>query len=155
MLEKLNELIKPIVDELGYELYFIDYVKEDGEYYLRVYIDDEKGITLEDCEKVSRPISDMLDIEDPITDAYYLEVSSPGIYRTLFNDLHLKKYVGYEVCAKLKSSINGNKQIRGELTNFNEDIIVIKQDKSLIEINRDKIKSINLEGSFKEGNQNE
>lgn len=154
LLEKLNILIEPIVTGLGYELYHIEYKKEDGEYYLRVYIDKEGGINLSDCERVSRPISDMLDIEDPIPDSYYLEVSSPGVFRELFNDKHLEKNIGNTVKIVFNGVFNGVKFIIGKLSSFDNENIYINNDDQ-ITVPREKIKSISLEGSLKEGNTNE
>lgn len=153
LLERLNKLIEPIVIGLGYELYHIEYKKEDGEYYLRVYIDKEGGINLTDCERVSRPISDMLDIEDPIPDSYYLEVSSPGVFRELFNDRHLEKYIGSTVKIVFNGAFNGEKSLIGDLKAFDNDNIYINDDNT--KVPREKIKSISLEGSLKEGNTNE
>lgn len=154
LLEKLNQLIEPIVTGLGYELYHIEYKKEDGEYYLRVYIDKEGGINLSDCERVSRPVSDMLDIEDPIPDSYYLEVSSPGIFRELFNDKHLEKHIGSTVKIVFNCVFNGKKSLTGDLRAFDNENIYINTDDQ-IKVPREKIKSISLEGSLKEGNTNE
>ncbi len=87
--EKVEKLIKPVVEELGYSLYDVEYVKEGKDYFLRIFIDNEKGINLEDCEKVTNSINDMLDKEDYIKTEYFLEVSSPGIERVLRKDEHL------------------------------------------------------------------
>ena len=76
-------------------------MKENGEYYLRIYIEKEKAISLNDCEALSRRVSDVLDEKDPITDAYFLEVSSPGLNRTLFTNEHYKRFIGSEVLVKL------------------------------------------------------
>jgi ribosome maturation factor RimP len=148
LMEKLNELIAPIVQELNYELYHIEYIKENGEYYLRIYIDSDKGITLEDCEKVSRPISDMLDVKDPISDSYYLEVSSPGINRCLYNDNHLDKYEGYSVEVKLSKSLEGMKVLEGILKGHNDSEISLNINNEEKIIPREKIKSINLQGEL-------
>ncbi len=155
LLQNLNRLIEPLVSELGYELYYIEYVEEEGENFLRIYIDKEDGITLEDCERVSRPISEMLDIEDPVPDSYYLEVSSPGVYRELFTDKHLSKYIGYIVNIKTKGVFEGKRSLKGILDNFDNDYIYIKDNNNQIKIPRDKISKINLEGSLKEVSTNE
>lgn len=149
MIEKLMELIKPIVENLGYEFYHIELVKENGERYLRIYIDKENGISLDDCEKVSRAVSDLLDNKDPIPYSYYLEVSSPGINRILYTDKHLKKYIGSMVDIKLKSSLNKLTNYSGKLSGFNEEIIaIIVLDNKEIKIPRKKIKKICLSGEF-------
>ena len=86
LLETIDQLVRPIAEELNYEIYHIEYVKENGEYYLRIYIDKDGGIALSDCEALSRRVSDVMDEKDPIKEAYFLEVSSPGLNRTLLGD---------------------------------------------------------------------
>ncbi len=148
LIENLYTMIQPIVERLGYELYHLEYVKEDRENYLRIYIDNENGISLDDCEKVSREISSLLDSEDPISDAYFLEVSSPGIDRMLYSDEHLKKNIGNKVNIRLNKSLNGKKLIKGNLLDFDLENIKIDSDSKEIIIPRQNVKSINLEGEI-------
>jgi len=148
LMEKILKLVKPIVEEQNYELYHLEYVKEFGENYLRIYIDSPNGISLNDCEKVSRPVSDILDAADPIKESYYLEVSSPGINRILYNDAHLKKYINNLVDIKLSKIYNGKKRFEGILKNFNSNEIIISNDGIDIIIPRDKIKLISLKGDL-------
>lgn len=145
---KLKELIKPLVDEQGYEFYHVEYVKENNEYYLRIYIDSDNGISLNDCEKISRLVSNLMDESDPIEDQYYLEVSSPGIDRQLFTNEHMLKSIDSKVVTKLLKAINGEKVIKGILSEVKEDEIVILRDNNSIIIPKDKIKSINIEGEI-------
>lgn len=146
--EKIEELVRPITEDLMYELYHVEYVKENGDFYLRIYIDKESGrISLDDCEAVSRRVSDLLDTEDPIKEAYYLEVSSPGLNRGLYKEEHFRKFIGREVLVKLTSSINGSKSIKGILKEVLEGSIVV-QGETEAEIPEDKIKSANLEGEI-------
>ena len=148
LIEKIEELIEPIISELLYELYYVEYIKENGEFYLRIYIDKEEGrISLDDCVAVSRGVSEILDTEDPIEDAYYLEVSSPGLNRGLYKEEHFKKFIGSEVLVKLTSSINGTKSIKGILKDVLEDYIVV-EDETEVEILKNKIKYANLEGEI-------
>lgn len=147
-MDKLTKLIEPIVISLGYELYFVEFINEDGENYLRIYIDNENGISLQDCEKVSRPISDLLDEADLIDDSYYLEVSSPGIYRNLYCDNHYKRYIDYEVIVKLNSLMNGNIEYMGQLLSFNNEAITIKTDSDVYHIPRKIIKCVTLNGEL-------
>lgn len=146
--DRLYNLIKPIVSEKGYELYHVEFIKEQGEYYLRVYIEHENGITHQDCEKVSRALSDMLDIEDPISESYYLEVSSPGVYRTLFTDMHLERYIGSLIRVKLDGSFKGKREITGILKAYDENKLVIEVSEEEISLERNKIKNISLEGEL-------
>ena len=149
LLEKIYQLVKPVGDELDYEIYHIEYVKENGEYYLRIYIDKEGGITLTDCEKLSRRVSDIMDEEDPIPVAYFLEVSSPGLNRGLFTEDHYKKQIGKEVIIRFEKSFDGKKNIKGILKEVNEESIVVEYEKDkLFTIPKDKIKSANLDGEI-------
>lgn len=144
---EIEELVKPITDELSYELYNVEFVKEDGENYLRIYIDNENGIKLTDCEAVSRRVSEMLDEVDPISVGYFLEVSSPGINRGLYCDEHFKRYVGSKVILKLKKALNGTKTITGMLKGINDDYIIVQAEEE-VNIPKDILKSANIEGDF-------
>lgn len=145
LMDKLFKLVTPIVEDLNYELYHLEYVMEGQEYYLRIYIEKEnERISLEDCEKVSRAVSDMLDVEDPIADQYYLEVSSPGIDRIIHTDKHLHRYIGSNILVKLSGLLNGKKKFEGELLSFNSEELIVKCQDESISIPREKASSINL-----------
>ena len=117
--EKVEQLVKEPIETLGYSLYDVEYAKEGPNYYLRIYIDSPKGIDLNDCEKVSNQINEILDKEDYIKEQYFLEVSSPGIERILRKDEHLEQNIGKEVEVKLfKKYVNGSKNYKGILENF-------------------------------------
>ncbi|NOW02785.1 ribosome maturation factor RimP [Clostridium beijerinckii] len=147
LIERIEELVRPIVSELSCELYYVEYVKENGEFYLRIYIDKEGRVSLNDCEAVSRRVSDVLDSEDPIKEAYYLEVSSPGLNRGLYREEHFNKYIGREVLIRLTSSLNGVKSVKGVLRDVSEDSILVEGETE-VKIPRDKIKAANLEGEI-------
>ena len=144
LLQKLKKIALPIVEKNNCELYHLEYVKEAGENYLRIYIDSSNGISLEDCEKTSRGISEILDVEDPITDSYCLEVSSPGIERILYEDNHLKKYIGQNVLVNLNSLYEGVKKLEGNLLGFSDVQIEIQYDGDNISIPREKISVVSL-----------
>jgi len=144
LLQKLKKMALPIVGKNNCELYHLEYVKEAGENYLRIYIDSSNGISLEDCEKTSRGISEILDVEDPITDSYCLEVSSPGIERILYNDNHLEKYIGQNVLVNLNSLYEGVKKLEGNLLGFSDVQIEIQYDGDNISIPREKISIVSL-----------
>ncbi|MGG7163701.1 ribosome maturation factor RimP [Clostridium ihumii] len=144
LIDKLQTLTEPIVTKNNCELYHLEYIKESGEYIFRVYIDNDNGIALSDCEKVSRELSDLLDVEDPISEEYILEVQSPGVFRTLFNDKHLKKYIGYDVKVNLKSLLNGKKKIEGVLKSFDTLNITIESENVEISIPREKVSEVTL-----------
>lgn len=147
LVTQIYEMVKPIADELNYEIYHIEYVKENGEYYLRIYIEKEGGITLSDCEALSRRVSDLMDEKDPIKDPYFLEVSSPGLNRTLFTENHYKRFIGREVMVRFTKSIDGKKNVKGILKEVNDDSIVVEAE-NLMNIPKDKIKSANIEGEI-------
>jgi ribosome maturation factor RimP len=144
LLQKLRGMIGPIVEKNDCELYHLEYVKEAGQNFLRIYIDNSNGISLENCEKVSRATSEMLDIEDPIADGYCLEVSSPGIERILYNDIHLEKYLGQNVLVSLNSLYEGKKKLEGDLVGFSDVQIEIQYDGNNISIQKDNIFTVSL-----------
>ena len=128
--EKVEELLKDKIESIGYSLYDVEYAKEGQNYYLRIFIDSPKGIDLNDCEKVSNEINELLDQADYIKEQYFLEVSSPGVERILRKDSHLAQNIGKQVEAKLyKKDENGNKNYIGELKAFDNDTITIDEFK--------------------------
>ena len=130
---RVETLIKEKIENLGYDLYDVEYAKEAKNYFLRIYIDSENGISLEDCEKVSNEINDPLDKSNIVTEAYFLEVSSPGVEKVLRKDKHLQANIGEEVEVKLfKKDENGNKSYIGNLKSFNEREIVIETNEEII-----------------------
>lgn len=130
--EKVEQLVKDPIEKLGYSLYDVEYVKEGPEYYLKIYIDKESGIDLNDCEKVSNEINEILDKADYIKEQYYLEVSSPGIERKLRKDKHLEQNISKNVEIKLfKKDNNGKKEYIGKLKAFNQEEIIIETDKEI------------------------
>ena len=128
--ERVEELIKDEIENIGYSLYDVEYAKEGPNYYLRIFIDSKNGIDLNDCEKVSNEINEKLDEADYIKEQYYLEVSSPGIERILRKDTHLEQNIGKQVEAKLfKKDENGSKNYIGELKKFDEETVTIDEIK--------------------------
>lgn len=124
---RTETLLQPIAAAQGVEIYDVEYVKEGSDYYLRAYIDKAEGVNIEDCENVSRALSDALDREDFIPDAYILEVSSPGLGRTLKKDRHLARSIGEEVEIKLYKPLDGTKEYAGVLKSFDEGVVVIAE----------------------------
>lgn len=137
--ENIETLVKSEIESLGYELYDVIYVKEAKDYYLKIFIDRENGISIDDCEKVSNVISDILDKEDPIKDQYFLEVSSAGLERVLRNDKHFKDNIGKEVEVKLFKNYENKKVYEGILEDFNSKSITINFENSLINLDRKNI----------------
>ena len=140
--EKIENLVSRKINDLGYELYDVQYVKEGKDYYLRIFIDKEDGIDLNDCEKVSNELNGMLDDANYITDGYFLEVSSPGIERILRKDKHLKSNIGNLVELKLFKKVNNNKILQGNLIKFDSDYITININNEDVQIDRKDISVI-------------
>ena len=127
--ERAEEILKPIAEKSGVVIYDVDYVKEAGEWYLRAYIDRKPdGVTIDDCETVSRAYSDALDEADLIADAYILEVSSPGLGRQLKKDRHLAYSIGEEVEGRTFQEVNGSKDFTGILRAYDKDTVTIETE---------------------------
>ncbi|MDE5716675.1 MAG: ribosome maturation factor RimP [Lachnospiraceae bacterium] len=142
--EKTECLLTPIVEQYGVEIYDVEYVKEGKDYYLRVYIDKPEGVNIQDCENVSRALSDALDAEDFIPDAYILEVSSPGLGRVLKKDRHMEKSLGEAVELKAYKPIDGQKDFSGILNAFDARTVTIEQDGALRTFERADIATVRL-----------
>ena len=126
--QKAEALAEPIVSSFGFELVDVEYVKEAGTWYLRLYIDKDGGITIDDCETVSRLFSDKLDEEDFIDDAYIMEVSSPGLGRPLKKEKDFKRSIGKEVEIRTYRPIDKQKEFFGVLTAYDESHVTITLD---------------------------
>jgi ribosome maturation factor RimP len=118
--ERVAALAEPIAEEFGYFLWDVEFVKEGGRKILRITIDSEEGINIDDCEKMHRAIDPVLDEADPIEEAYYLEVSSPGIDRELRTDMHIEACEGWDVEVKLYAPIDNSKMFKGKLLPIGE-----------------------------------
>lgn len=125
---RTESLVIPLLEERGFEFVDVEYVKEAGEWYLRVYIDKEGGITINDCEEISRKLSDLLDREDYIEDAYILEVSSPGLLRPLKKDRDLERNLGTELEIKTYKQIDGTKEFVGRLKTYDPSSITVETE---------------------------
>jgi len=139
--ERVEKLVEPKVQELGYELYDVQYSKEGKDYFLRIFIDNIEGIDLSDCEKVSDGINVILDKADYIKEQYFLEVSSPGIERMLRKDKHLENSIEKEIEVKLFKPFNESKEWSGILEKFDDEKITIKniENDEQIELDRKNI----------------
>lgn len=145
---RTEELLVPIVEQYQVEIYDVEYVKEGSDWYLRAYIDKPEGVNIIDCENVSRALSDALDREDFIADAYILEVSSPGLGRTLKKDRHLEKSLGEEVEIKTYKPIDKQKEFAGILKAFDKDTITIAEESGERVLNRAEIALVRLALDF-------
>ena len=126
--QKTEEILLPITEEYGFELVDVEYVKEGSTWYLRAYIDKPGGIDINDCEKVSRRLSDLLDEKDYIEDAYILEVSSPGLGRPLKKEKDFKRSMGEQVEIKLYRAVDRQKDFTGALAAYDENTVTIRYE---------------------------
>lgn len=132
--EHLVNLIEPIVEGLGYECVGIDYHPHPKHGLLRVYIDSENGILVDDCSKVSHQISGVLDVEDPIPGNYHLEISSPGADRPFFKVSQFEQFIGSTVLVNLFSAINGRRKITGQIEKVEGDMITLQEAGQIFEV---------------------
>lgn len=148
--DNIWKMAEPIVAKYGLELIDVEYVKEGAEWYLRLFLDkeDENGVDLDDCELISRSLSDVLETEDPIQQAYRLEVSSPGIERPLKRMKDFQRYKGEMVQVKTFAEVEGKKQFIGILGETTEDTVTLDVAGTIINIPRKKISKTNLVWEF-------
>ncbi len=118
----------PLLSRYGFTLWDVEYVKEGSNWYLRAYIDKEGGITVDDCEQISRPLSDWLDQEDFIDGSYILEVSSPGLGRPLKKDKDFERSIGQDVEVRLFKAADGQKEFAGTLTAYDKDTVTVTME---------------------------
>ena len=145
---KTEELVTPLIEQNNFELVDVEYVKQGSNWYLRVYIDKPGGINVDDCELISRALSDKLDEEDFIDDAYILEVSSPGLGRPLKKDKDFERSLGEDVEIKLYRMKDGTKDYRVFLKSYNKEEIVIEDNDEEITFKRSEIALVRLALDF-------
>ncbi len=132
--DQLIELLQPVVVDLGYELWELEYAARSGGGLLRLYIDSASGISLDDCERVSRAVSETLDATDPIQGQYTLEVSSPGLDRVLRTQAHFEQFTGERVKVETRAPVNGRKRFAGLLVEVADGQIALEVDGSIIKL---------------------
>lgn len=126
--QRIEAMLAPVIEDLGYQLWGIDYLIKGRLSLLRIYIDSESGVAIEDCAKVSRQVSAVLDVEDPIAGEYTLEVSSPGMDRPLYTLLQFQAYIGSQVAVRLRSAFDGRRKFSGVLTAIENEELVLQVD---------------------------
>lgn len=146
--QQIEALVAPVIEEKGLELVDVEYVKEGVHWYLRLYIDKEGGVDLDDCTNVSHSVSEILDQKDPITQAYMLEVSSPGLERPLKKDEDFERFQGKLARISTKEPFQGYKEFTGYLMGLVEDEVVLEYEKETIKIPRSLIEKANLALEF-------
>lgn len=149
IINEVTAICDSIATSLNYELVDVEYIKELGSFYLRIYIDKPGGITLDDCQNMSESISNKLDEKDPITSAYFLEVSSPGLDRPLKTDKDFNRNIGKDIDLNLYSEFNNKKKYEGRLKAYNQDFITINdEDEKEIKIPREAVSVVKLALKF-------
>ncbi|PJD95344.1 MAG: ribosome maturation factor RimP [Legionella sp.] len=123
--DELVTLLLPTVNSMGYELWGCEYLSQGKHALLRIYIDKEDGISIDDCQLVSRQISAVLDVEDPISGNYSLEISSPGIPKPLFYSWQYQRYIGQEVDVKVFKPVNGKRKLKGMIVSASDNSVVL------------------------------
>ena len=132
--KRLFDLLAPSLEALGYELWGVEHLSTQGRAVLRVYIEKEDGIRLEDCEAASRQVSTVLDVEDPIKSKYTLEVSSPGLDRRLFFPEQYRHYCGTQISLQLLTPLDGQRNFKGELLATSDEGIELSTDGQTIDV---------------------
>ncbi len=145
-MDRLTEIVASAVEPLGYELLGVEYIAQGRHSLLRIYIDTPAGITLDDCERASRQVSAVLDVDDPIKGQYTLEMSSPGLDRPLFTAEHFTQYIGHEVKLRLHSPLEGRRKFKARITQVEGDLIHLASSETDEEwqISLDNIEKANL-----------
>lgn len=146
--ELTTELARPVVEANGCTLWDVEYVKEAGSWYLRIYIDKEDGVSIDDCEAISRVVSDLLDEADPIQDAYTFEVSSAGADRALKKPEHFQAFMGAQIDVKLYQAVDGQKLFTGTLTGYDDGDITLNEGPSSVTFSKKEIAFVRLHVSF-------
>lgn len=150
--EQVQSLLEPIIVNLGYDLYDVIYAKEGKNYCLRIFIDKDEGIGIEDCEKVNNAIDEILDEKDLIPESYFLEVSSPGVERHLRKEKHFQKNIGKEIMIKLYRPVNKKREFIGILKSFKDNKIALEVEKEILEFELKDTVSVNTVFNFEGGN---
>lgn len=146
--ETVTSLAAPVAEKFGLEIWDVEFVKEGGEHYLRVYIDSEKGVTIDDCENFSRAFDKILDEADPIDTSYIFEVSSAGLERRLYRPSDFEKYMGSAVTLKTFSPKNGKKEFLGNLSAYENGNVTLSVDGEELLFEKKEIASVRLRVEF-------
>ncbi|MBQ2297584.1 MAG: ribosome maturation factor RimP [Ruminiclostridium sp.] len=142
------ELARPVVEACGCTLWDVEYIKEAGSWYLRLYIDKEGGISIDDCEAVSRGVDPLLDEADPIQDPYTFEVSSAGADRPLKKPEHFEAFMGAEVDVKFYKAVNGQKNCTGILAGYEDGNVTLEMGGETVTFDKKEIAFVRLHVSF-------
>ena len=146
--DKVTELARPIVEEEGCSLWDVEYVREAGSWYLRVYIDKEGGVGIDDCERISRRLDPILDEADPIPDSYVFEVGSAGAERELKRPSDFVAFLGHEVEVRTYKPLNGSKSFVGELAGYADGAVTIRTSAGPLSLEKNQVALVRLHVSI-------
>ena len=146
--DQVTEFAKPVVESFGCKLWDVEYVREGSERYLRIYIDKDGGVDIDDCEKIHRAIDPILDEKDPITESYHFEVSSAGLERALKRPGDFEQFMGSAVLVKLYRPRNGLKEIPGFLRGYEDGKITVEAGKETIMFQKSEVALVRLRVEF-------
>ena len=142
--DRVFSLIEPVLEDIGFELVEVEYLSMHGRWILRLYIDKEGGVTIDDCADVSRDLGDIIDVKEIIDHEYVLEVSSPGLNRPLRKEKDFINVIGSNVKLKMAQDLNGRKNFTGKLKDYNNRTVFLETDGTIIELPFDDVEKSNL-----------
>ncbi|MEO1595183.1 MAG: ribosome maturation factor RimP [Pseudomonadota bacterium] len=142
--DEIEALVAPVLEREGYELIDVEFESAGGRSTLRLFIDAENGITLDDCERASNAVSGLLDVEDPVPGEYYLEMSSPGLDRPLRRPSHYERYVGALARVVMQKGYQGRRRLKGRLSGLEDEIVLLDVDGDTHRLPLEKIESARL-----------
>lgn len=146
--DKIAEIARPVVEEEGCSLWDVEYVREAGSWYLRVFIDREGGVSIDDCERVSRRLDPILDEKDPIPESYVFEVGSAGADRELKRPRDFEQFMGSEVEVRLYRPVDGSKHYTGALTGYEDGAVTLTQGEKTLRFTKEQVAQVRLYVSF-------
>ena len=146
--DKIAEIARPVVEEEGCSLWDVEYVREAGTWYLRVFIDREGGVSIDDCERVSRRLDPILDEKDPIPESYVFEVGSAGADRELKRPRDFEQFMGSEIEVRLYRPVDGSKHYTGTLTGYEDGTVTLTQGEKTLRFTKEQVAQVRLYVSF-------
>ena len=148
IVERIMDLTEPILEDMGFELVDLDYLMERGRWVLRLYIDTEKGVTLDDCARVSRELGDVMDVHDVIAHKYVLEISSPGLDRPLRKEKDFIRVIGKKIKVRMVAPVQGRRNFTGYLIDFQQGNLLMESNGEKVALPRSEVDKANLVYEF-------
>lgn len=148
IVKKVADLIESSLEGMGFELVEVEYLSSQGRWILRIYIDQEGGVTIDDCAQVSRELGDLIDVKDVIPHEYVLEISSPGLNRPLTKEKHLLGAIGKKIRVRMARPVEGRRNFAGRLSDFRDETLYIEMDKGMVALPWPEVEKANLVYEF-------